>query len=156
MSISSVGHTAAAMRVERVTSATTSSQARETTVGGGADSVKVSKRGAMLARLKDLASSDPAKFKEVTKEISDKLTAAAADATGEEKQALTSLADRFSKASDSGDMSSLAPPAGQGAGGAQRGHGPRRQPPPPEKADDIVSAALTSASTTAATASTSA
>jgi flagellar motor switch protein FliG len=83
----------------------------------------VSKMGDLMSQLQQLSQSDPAKFKQVMAEISDKLKAQAGDATGK-ADFLNKLADKFSQASQTGDMSALKPPqAQQGAGAAHHHHG---------------------------------
>ncbi len=78
---------------------------------------QVSERGKVLQELNDLQKSDPAKFKQVTEEISQKLRDAANSASGGQATSLKTLADKFAQASQSGDMSALQP------AGAHGGHG---------------------------------
>jgi hypothetical protein len=113
LSISSVSQTTQTTAVSSV-DATSSSSSASAPTSSQCDSTKFSKRAEMMSKLKDLASSDPEKFKEVTKKISDKLSAA-----GD-----TDAAQKFAQASQSGDMSSLAPPSkGSGGGGHHHHHG---------------------------------
>jgi hypothetical protein len=92
--------------------------------GGAAATAKISTRGELMAKLSDLAQKDPAKLKEVLSSIASGLKAAASDDQG--NAGLSKLADRFSQAAQSGDLSSLAPPQQQqgngGAAGAQHHH----------------------------------
>jgi hypothetical protein len=90
-------------------------------VAGGV-SVGISRPGQLLSELKDLATSDPAKFKSVTADIAQKLKDAASAQGGSASDFLNKLADRFSAASQSGNASDLAPKAG-GAQGHHHGHG---------------------------------
>ena len=69
----------------------------------------VSKFGQFLSKLKSLSESDPEKFKEVTSQIADTLDTAAQNATGDEKDRLTTLAERFKSASESGSADDLMP-----------------------------------------------
>jgi hypothetical protein len=84
--------------------------------------VDISKPGQLLSQLKDLAASDPAKFKAVTADIAQKLKDAASAQGGSGADFLNKLADRFSAASESGNASDLTPGAGQ-AHGHHHGHG---------------------------------
>ncbi len=71
--------------------------------------------GAMMHALEDLEKSDPAKFKAVTAQISTDLAAQAAKSTDpQQSKMLTDMADKFSQASKTGDMSSLKPKGGRG------------------------------------------
>jgi hypothetical protein len=72
-------------------------------------SVNVSQPGQLMSQLKDLAASDPAKFKAVTAEIAQKLKDAAASQGGRGAAFLDKLADQFSAASQSGSASGLSP-----------------------------------------------
>jgi hypothetical protein len=101
------------------TSAVGTSRARRSSsippAGGGAP--QISKFGDLLSKLQDLSAKDPAKFKQVASDIASKLK----DASGSDPR-LKDLADKFSKAAESGDMSAFQPPAAAaGAGGASGG-----------------------------------
>lgn len=77
--------------------------------------VDISRPGQLLDALKELAESDPDKFKSVTAEIAKNLKdAAAASQSGSAAQILNKLADRFSSASQSGNASDLTPSPQQG------------------------------------------
>ncbi len=65
-----------------------------------------------MSELQNLRKSDPDKFKQVTGEIADKLQQEASSATGQQATFPNKLADRFSQASQSGDMSALQPSGG--------------------------------------------
>lgn len=80
---------------------------------------QVSERSKLLQELNDLQKSDPAKFKQVTEEISQKLRDAANSTSGSQATSLNKLADKFAQASQSGDMSALQP---TGAHGGHGGH----------------------------------
>ncbi|HEV8548671.1 MAG TPA: hypothetical protein VGQ57_06580, partial [Polyangiaceae bacterium] len=75
---------------------------------------QVSRPGRLLGRLQQLAESDPAKFKQVTADIADKLRQTAQGLSGAAADRANQLADRFAAASDSGEMASLRPPRGEG------------------------------------------
>ena len=77
-----------------------------------ASSTNVSKPGEFMAKLSQLLQQDPAKFKQVTQQISDQLKTAAQNASGPQAQFLAKLSDDFSQASSSGSLASLQPPGG--------------------------------------------
>ena len=91
--------------------------------------VDISKPGQLLSELKELAASDPSKFKAVTAEIAQKLKDEATSQGGSGGEFLKKLADRFGAAAQSGNASDLTPNAGQahahhhGHGGHHRAHG---------------------------------
>jgi hypothetical protein len=97
--------------------------------------VQLSKPAAMMKKLESLQQSDPAKFKEVMTNISESLASAAESASGESASRLSEMAQKFASAAETGDLSSLKPPAGgHGAGHGPGGpHGPKGAggPPPP-------------------------
>jgi hypothetical protein len=76
----------------------------------GPPDIKLSPMGQMMSKLESLSTSDPDKFKQVTEDISEKLKAAASQATGTDADMLNKMADRFAEASKTGDMSALKPP----------------------------------------------
>ncbi len=83
------------------------------------DSTSTSDPGKMFQELESLAKSDPSKFKEVTGEIAQKLKDQANSTTDSNaQQFLSSLADKFTQASQTGDISSIEPPKGPPPGGA--------------------------------------
>ncbi len=92
-----------------------------------ASSTSVSKPGEFMAKLSLLLQPDPAKFKQVTQQISDQLKAAAQSTSGPQAQFLSKLSDDLAQASSSGNLSSLQPPAagagGEHAAGAHHHHG---------------------------------
>lgn len=97
----------------------------------------------LFKQLEALASSDPAKFKQVTAQMAAAVQAAADAATDpQEKQLLTGLAAKFTQASSSGDASGLQPPEG--------GSPPPGPPPgpPPAGAGDAAQAASGATGTT--------
>lgn len=82
----------------------------------------ISPEGGLFGQLASLAQSDPADFKQVAGEISQKLSTAASQATGDQAKFLTSMADKFGQAAQTGDMSALKPPGAEGTAGAQGHH----------------------------------
>jgi hypothetical protein len=90
------------------------------------DSSSLSGPAELFKKLEALAKSDPAKFKQATQEISEKLTEEAnAAADPGAKEMLTGLAAKFKTASQSGDASALKPPQGPPpAGGPHKSGGP--------------------------------
>ncbi len=112
--------------VSAVTTAAT--QVGQVTSGTLPDATQtsVSPEASLFGQLSSLAQSDPARFKQVAQEISDKLKDAAGQATGGKADFLNQLAARFGDAAQSGDASVLKPDGSggaQGAGGAHRHHG---------------------------------
>ena len=79
----------------------------------------------LFKKLEALSKSDPAKFKQATQEISEKLTEEADSATDPgAKKMLTGLAAKFNEASQTGDASVLKPPQGPPpAGGPSKSGG---------------------------------
>jgi hypothetical protein len=75
----------------------------------GAATTQISRPGQLLGRLQQLAQSDPAKFKQATQDIADKLRQAAQGLDGRAADRTNALADRFAAASQSGDFADLRP-----------------------------------------------
>jgi len=93
----------------------TSSSAASATSSG--DTTQVSGPGQLLAKLKQLQQSDPAKFKQVMSKLTDALKTDAQNATDPKDQKfLNDLASKFDAAGQSGDLSTLGPQ------GAHHGH----------------------------------
>jgi hypothetical protein len=92
-----------------------------------AASANVSKPGELMSKLSQLLQQDPAKFKQVTQQISDELKSAAQNASGPQASFLNKLSENFAQASSSGSLSSLQPPQGSGVPGRHHhqggGHG---------------------------------
>ncbi|MEI9935984.1 MAG: hypothetical protein WDO69_02040 [Pseudomonadota bacterium] len=84
--------------------------AARNTAATPASSTSVSKPGELMAKLSQLLQQDPAKFKQVTQQISEQLKTAAQGATGPQAQFLSKMSDDFAQASSSGNLSSLQPP----------------------------------------------
>lgn len=85
------------------------------------DKADISGPGKLFSELKQLASQDPAKFKQVAADIAAKLKEAAgsdasgtAAAGGVANSFLSNLAAKFDTAAQTGDVSGLQPPAGSG------------------------------------------
>jgi hypothetical protein len=95
----------------------------------------------LFKKLEALAKSDPAKFKELTAQMAEKVKEAADAATDtNEKKMLTGLASKFSEASQTGDASGLKPP--------ESGGRPRPSGPPPDNSASASSTSSTSSSST--------
>jgi hypothetical protein len=84
--------------------------------------VDISRPGQLFSQLSSLAQSNPDQFKSVTADIAQKLKDAASSASGSHADFLDKIADRFQAASQSGNVSDLAPPQGGRAHG-HRHHG---------------------------------
>ena len=111
------------------------------------DGGEFSKGAKAMQQLKDLASADPDKFKEVAQQISDKLSEAADGASDSNAaKLLSSMSEKFASAASSGSMDSLTPPQPPaGAAGAQ-GQAAQQYAKqggnPMEQLDGIISSAL--------------
>jgi hypothetical protein len=127
MNISSVSSNSA---ITPLTSAVSTSTVD--TVQSPEDSSSMSGPAELFKKLEDLSKSDPTKFKEAVDGVSKKLTEAAnAAADPNEKQMLNDLAQKFTQAGNTGDVSSLEPPeGGPPAGGAPPGGAPPGGAPP--------------------------
>ena len=95
------------------------SSAQSTAAG---DSSSISTMSQLFSQLDSLATSDPARFKQLTGELASELTSAANDAAGNKAEALKWMAAQFSKASESGKAEDLRPPTSNGTGRAHHGH----------------------------------
>lgn len=115
----------ALLSLKNNTQSSATSDASSTSASTPATSSNVSKPGELMAKLSQLQQQDPAKFKQVTQQISDDLKSEAANASGPQAQFLTKLSDNFAQAASSGNLSSLQPPQGEhsGASGAHHHHG---------------------------------
>lgn len=80
------------------------------TTDGDVGQPKVSRQAQFLNKLQQLATSDPAKFKQVTTDIAAKLTQAAqAQGQTAQGQSLSALAAKFQTVAQTGDLSALQP-----------------------------------------------
>jgi hypothetical protein len=104
------------------TQSTASSDANSARASTPAASSSVSKPGELMGKLSQLLQQDPAKFKQVTQQISDELKAQAATASGPQAQFLSKLSDNFAQASSTGSLSSLQPASGEHSGAASAHH----------------------------------
>jgi hypothetical protein len=95
-------------KMESTPTASTTSTA-STASAATTDTDGVSGIGKLLSSLQDLATSDPAKFKQETSDIATQLNDAANNTTGDESSFLKGLANQFQQASDTGDASALTP-----------------------------------------------
>jgi hypothetical protein len=119
MNISSLSGSSAVSYVSSVRSqtATQSTDATDTSQQGGA---KMSKMGELMSKLRDLQKTDPDKAKAVLAKISQDLKTQAAS-SGDTR--MGELADKFSQASESGDLSVLKPKGPPPGGGHHGGSG---------------------------------
>lgn len=74
-----------------------------------ASNTRISSPGRLFSRLAQLSHDEPERFKEVAQQIADDLRASAAQSSGREAAFDNRLAERFEKAAETGDMSSLFP-----------------------------------------------
>jgi hypothetical protein len=135
--VSSLSSTSAARKVSSATD--TSSRADIAEPSSGSDKTKLSKLGELMGKLQDLESSDPAKAKQVLTSIASALTDKA-NTAGTRDPHLQELADKFTEAAKTGDLSGLSPKGGE------HHHRPEGPPPP---SDDATAAATTAARKTA-------
>ena len=71
----------------------------------------VSNAGNFFSQLSQLQQNDPAKFKQTMSDIANQLNSAASNTKGNQASFLSTLANKFQTASQTGDVSSLKPPA---------------------------------------------
>lgn len=138
--VSSLSSTSAARKVSSATDTSSVSDIAEPS--SGSDKTKLSKLGELMSKLQDLESSDPAKAKQVLTSIASALTDKA-NAAGSSDPHLQELADKFTEAAKTGDLSGLKP-----KGGAHH-HRPEGPPPPPSSASSDATAATTASRKTA-------
>lgn len=159
MSISNVSSLFASQNVQ-ATTATPVAPGSAGVASAAGVTVDISKPGQLMSELSSLAQSDPAQFKAVAADIATQLQNAASSQTGSSADFLNKLADKFSAASKSGDLSDLKPAQGPHHGhGGHRAHGAAAsgQGATPGAAADsvgqivqsIISTALSSASSAA-------
>jgi len=122
MSISSIFSPSSPSDIQSVTSSTSSATPVTSPDAANGVNVDISRPGQLFSQLASLAQSNPADFKSVTADIAQKLKDAAGSATGSQADFLNKIADRFQSASQSGNISDLAPPQGGRAHG-HRHHG---------------------------------
>jgi hypothetical protein len=127
MNIGGIG-TSVTQALAQVTAVSSQESGAAQSVNGaanGADESKMSGPGQIMAKLKDLQQSDPAKFKQVMQAVSESLKEQAQSASDpQEQKALTQVAGQFAQAAQSGDLSALRPQGGQDAHGAPPAGGP--------------------------------
>jgi hypothetical protein len=119
MDISSIGNNYGITTLDPTQVATA-----QTAATGGAsasDSTQMSPMASLLNQLQQLQQSDPDKFKSVMSSIADTLKTDAQNATGPQAQRLTSLANKFDQAAQTGQMPDLQP-AGQQQGASGHHH----------------------------------
>ncbi len=139
------------------------------TTEGTSDQANLSQGSQLMGELKNLQSTDPAKFKAVAQKISDSLAADAKNSSDpQQSKMLNSLSGKFADAAKSGDMSSLQfqhhkhSGQGQKSGSLGQAYGGQHSPGSMfSEVNGIISNALASAgvdanSTTATSAATAA
>jgi hypothetical protein len=119
-----------------------STQALDSTTGS--DQTQFSKMGELMSQLQNLETTDPTKAKQVLTSIASSLTDQANSSSDPHLQA---LADKFTQAANTGDLSALKPTGGGGAHHHHRAGGP----PPATDATDTTDATDAIDATTAAT-----
>ena len=121
----------------------------------GDDHARVSKMGEFMKQLETLRTTDPAQFKEVTAAIGNSLSELAKSQSSDAAAMLSDLANKFTQASNTGEISALKPSGPPPNNGAPRGaHAYAKQSDASAKSmaamiskiDSIVSSALTGAS----------
>jgi len=114
MTITGLSNAATSSAVAGVEADSASGSLSATSAG---DTSNLSEFAQLMKQLGDLATSDPAEFKQVAEQISQGLKQAAQGATGSQADFLDTLADRFSQAAQTGSMAPLKPPATAAHGG---------------------------------------
>ena len=145
--VSQVSSVSATSALNQILSTTPDSTTAPGESSGGNDQTHLSKMGALFSKLQDLETSDPAKAKQVLTSIASALTDKA-KASGNTDPHLQELADKFTQAAKTSDLSALRPP-----GGGHHHHHHEGAPPsaPPADASGSSSAATTSTTSTDAT-----
>jgi hypothetical protein len=115
-------------------------------IGAPSDSVSanLSSMGQYFSELKQLSTQNPAEFKKITSEISQKLDTQAQNSTDPTQATqLKAIAGRFDQASKTGDFSSLLPPQSgtAAAGGKRHGHHHHGSYEPPASTDATTTSA---------------
>jgi hypothetical protein len=146
-SVSSINPTSGVSSV----AATQTSQTTQSSDIRKGDGTHLSKLGELFSKLQDLESSDPAKAKQVLSSIASTLSEKANSPDNRDPH-LQELADKFTQAAQTGDLSALKP---KGGGHGHRPEGPPPGPPPDGGADS-TSTSATSDATSSTTASTTA
>ncbi|HUJ27507.1 MAG TPA: hypothetical protein VLW85_15890, partial [Myxococcales bacterium] len=113
MSIDSISGTTLAQAIQG------SMSASGATAPAPQDGAQLSPLAQAFSELRQLQSSDPEKFKQVTAAIADKLKEAASQASGPQAQALSKMADQFAQASQTGQ---LPQPSQQGSAAGHHHH----------------------------------
>jgi hypothetical protein len=140
-SLASLSSTSAVSKVSSTTDDSTTTTALDPTTGD--DQTHISKLGELFSKLQDLESSDPAKAKQVLTSIASSLTDKA-NSAGNTDPHLQELADKFTQAADTGDLSALKP---KGGGHHHRPEGPPPGPPPADDSSTTTTASAATATT---------
>jgi hypothetical protein len=138
MNISSLSSVSSINQTSGVSSvvATQTSQTTQSSDIRKGDGTHLSKLGELFSKLQDLESSDPAKAKQVLSSIASTLSEKANSSDNRDPH-LQELADKFTEAAKTGDLSALKP-----SGGHHRPEGP-----PPGSPPDATSATSTATTT---------
>ena len=110
--------TTAASSVSGLTTATTTPAT--STSGNALGSAAVSSFAQFLSKLQNLAQTNPTKEKSVLSDIASKLQTQAQATGGDAGQRLSQMADRFSQAAQTGDLSALQSKPQSGSGATSR------------------------------------
>ena len=97
---------------------------------GGVSTATISTPGQLFSDLQQLSQTNPTQFKAVASQLAASFQSAAGQATGPDAQALSSLADRFNQAAQTGSLQPAQAPTGavgqaggaSGSGGAHHHH----------------------------------
>jgi len=114
MTVNSLTNSSSASSLAAVGLGSASASSSASSVGDSSDMSQIAK---LMKELSDLAQNDPAAFKAVAEQISEKLKEAASSAQGGQADFLNDLADKFAQAAQTGDLSSLRPSSAQGLPG---------------------------------------
>jgi uncharacterized coiled-coil protein SlyX len=139
--VSPLSSTSAVHKVGSATDSSSRSAIAEPSSAG--DQTKLSKLGALMSKLQDLESSDTAKAKQVLTSIASALTEKA-NAAGSSDPHLQELADKFTEAAKTGDLSGLSP---KGREHHHRHEGPPPSPPSSSPASSDATTAAAAATT---------
>ncbi len=117
-SLSSVVPTTVTSPLSVVSSASTSSTGSTDPTSAAAGTTSLSQMGQVMTQLQSLEQTDPAQAKSVLATIGSNLKAQAGS-----NPMMSQLADKFTQASQTGDLSGLQPPKGGHGGGHHHHHG---------------------------------
>ncbi|MFO0745280.1 MAG: hypothetical protein U1F43_06315 [Myxococcota bacterium] len=133
MNINSVSTSLVQQTATTARASATNGTSRADCAPSGPPPSDVSGIGKAMAKLGELAKSDPAAFEKATADIAKKLEELAKSQSGDAATRISDLAKQFANASETGDMSALEPPSRP-----HHAHGARgpQGPPPPRPDSD--------------------